>query len=361
MCKIVGNYGTTMVRGSKVLLLTLMIVFVIFTKGKAQDTSIVASAFFGLDNAILNGRDGMPVNFLYSIDGATLDASDFEVITKSGEHKTPITAVLRPADESGENRTVLLIGDFGTAVTNPPVKVTVVGDLYTMDKLTEESAWSEVLNLNGSFTNNVAPLSDGPTIFFAQRVTGSIDECKTEAKQTIQVVWTGGVTPYVSGDSESDLFTYYIGYSDSAGTLIPHNPITIGDINDNDNFHQLGFATTDSIVTVSIRENVLQDPNGDPNPYTEVTVSYDSETGIHDGFGSNGVKKQRITHNTLTGGVSINNLSGDEYFTLYNVSGQILYNGNDHNLLQLSSFTKGIYFIKIASGHACSLFKFIKK
>ena len=36
---------------------------------------------------------------------------------------------------------------------------------------------------------------------------------------------------------------YYIGYSDSSGVLIPHAPISIADINDNDNFHQLCFST----------------------------------------------------------------------------------------------------------------------
>ena len=34
-----------------------------------------------------------------------------------------MSAVLAPANENGENRTVLLLGEFGTAVTNPPVEV----------------------------------------------------------------------------------------------------------------------------------------------------------------------------------------------------------------------------------------------
>ena len=37
--------------------------------------------------------------------------------------------------------------------------------------------------------------------------------------QTIQVGWNGGITPYIIGDIESDLFQYYIGYSDSSGVL----------------------------------------------------------------------------------------------------------------------------------------------
>ena len=64
-----------------------------------------------------------------------------------------------------------------------------------------------------------------------------------------------------------------MGYSDSAGDLIPHVPISIADIEDNDNFHQLCFATSEEIVQVSIVANTVEDPNHDPNAYSEIEVS----------------------------------------------------------------------------------------
>ena len=67
--------------------------------------------------------DGMPVNFKYPLDAATLSGSDFEVVDSLGNIHIPICARLAPANENGENRTVLLLGEFGTAVTNPPVEV----------------------------------------------------------------------------------------------------------------------------------------------------------------------------------------------------------------------------------------------
>jgi hypothetical protein len=118
---------------------------------------------------------------------------------------------------------VLLLGEFGTAVTNPPVEVRVVGDLFTTDTFSGESACSEIINLNGVTTTNVIPLADGPSLFFAQRIDGNLNECNS-GTQTIQVAWNGGVTPYRSGDSESDLFQYYVGYSYCSGDLIPHVP-----------------------------------------------------------------------------------------------------------------------------------------
>ncbi len=242
---------------------------------------VLVSAFFGLDNALPSQflcnqqaglLDGMPVNFKFPLDASSLSETDFEVLDSLGNIHTPICVSLAPANENGENRTVLLLGEFGTAVTNPPVEVRVVGDLFTTDTLSGESACSEIINLNGITTTNVIPLADGPSLFFAQRIDGNLNECNS-GTQTIQVAWNGGVTPYISGDTESDLFQYYVGYSYCSGDLIPHVPISIVDINDNDNFHQLCFSTSDEIVKISMMANTVEDPNHDPNVYSEIDVS----------------------------------------------------------------------------------------
>ena len=244
-----------------------------------QDT--IVSAFFGLDN-VLPGLlcnqpgsqlDGMPVNFKFPLDVSSLSETDFEVVDRLGNIHTPNCVSLAPANENGENRSVLLLGEFGTAVTNPPVEVRVTGDLFTTDTISGESACSEIINLNGITTTNVISLDDGPSLFFAQKIDGNLNECNS-GTQTIQVAWNGGITPYISGDAESDLYQYYVGYSNSSGDLTPHIPISIADINDNDNFHQLCFSTSDEIVKVSMMANTVEDPNHDPNLYSEIDVVY---------------------------------------------------------------------------------------
>ena len=170
------------------------------TSAKSQDALV--SAFFGLDNGLPgllcnqpgSLLDGMPVNFKFPLDAFTLSESDFEVVDSLGNIHIPMCAVLAPANENGENRTVLLIGEFGTAITNPPVEVRVVGDLFTTDTFSGESACSEIINLNGSITTNVIPLADGPSLFFAQRIDDNLNECNS-GTQTIQVAWDGGITP----------------------------------------------------------------------------------------------------------------------------------------------------------------------
>ena len=250
-----------------------------YAREEIQDTLV--SAFFGLDNALpslllCNQQegliDGMPVNFKFPLDASSLSETDFEVFDSLGNIHIPTCFSLAPANENGENRTVLLLGEFGTAVTNPPVEVRIVGDLFTTDTFSGESACSEIINLNGVTTTNVIPLADGPSLFFAQRIDGNLNECHS-GTQTIQVAWNGGVTPYRSGDSESDLFQYYVGYSYCSGDLIPLVPISIVDINDNDNFHQLCFSTSDEIVKISMMANTVVDPNQDPNLYSQIDVS----------------------------------------------------------------------------------------
>ena len=54
---------------------------------------------------------------------------------------------MAPANENGENRTVLLLGEFGTAVSNPPVEVRIVGDLFTTDVYLESPLVQKSLTL----------------------------------------------------------------------------------------------------------------------------------------------------------------------------------------------------------------------
>ena len=341
--------------GRKILFSAITILTFVLN-AKSQDTLI--SAFFGLDNglpSLLCGTpgsqlDGMPVNFMFPIDVSTLSESDFEVVDSLGNIHIPMCAVLAPANENGENRTVLLLGEFGTAVTNPPVEVRVVGDLFTTDTLSGESACSAIINLNGITTTNVIPLADGPSLFFAQRIDGNLNECNSGI-QTIQVAWDGGITPYISGDTESDLFQYYIGYSDNSGVLIPHVPISIADINDNDNFHQLCFSTSDEIVKISMMANTVEDPNQDSNLYSEIDVSScTSMTSIEETLFEKGYK---IYPNPFSDEIFVENLLGDEYFIIYDFLGRNITEGKCSGSIKTPETKSGIYYLTILNNTTC--------
>ena len=349
--------------GRKILFSAITILTFVLN-AKSQDTLI--SAFFGLDNglpSLLCGTpgsqlDGMPVNFMFPIDVSTLSESDFEVVDSLGNIHIPMCAVLAPANENGENRTVLLLGEFGTAVTNPPVEVRVVGDLFTTDTLSGESACSAIINLNGITTTNVIPLADGPSLFFAQRIDGNLNECNS-GTQTIQVAWNGGITPYISGDTESDLFQYYVGYSDSSGVLIPHVPISIADINDNDNFHQLCFSTSDEIVKISMMANTVEDPNQDSNLYSEIDVSScTSMTSIEETLFEKGYK---IYPNPFSDEIFVENLLGDEYFIIYDFLGRNITEGKCSGSIKTPETKSGIYYLTILNNNNHTTYKLIKR
>lgn len=352
----------------KLKLITSVVVFLAFVNfAISQESTALVSAFFGLDSSMpfqanflcpgAQGMDGMPVNFNYPIDASSLSASDFEVEDSLGNINIPMCAVLAPANENGENRTVLLIGEFGTAVTNPPTEVRIVDDLFTADTLEGESACSEIMNLNGSSTTNVVPLADGPSLFFAQRLDGSLNECTTGV-QTIQVAWNGGITPHISGDTESDLFQYYIGYTESSGVLIPHVPISIADINDNDNFHQLCFSTSDEIVKISMTANTVEDPNQDPNLYSEIDVSNCTLLSVGATIFE---KRYEIYPNPFSQQIFIKNLNGDEDFIIYDALGRTIIEGKCLETLRIPETKSGIYYLTIRNHTNQTTYKLIKK
>ncbi|MDJ0820940.1 MAG: hypothetical protein QNJ09_03900 [Paracoccaceae bacterium] len=139
------------------------------TIAMAQDTPSLLSAFFGLDvsrqiavrTALVcqgvSGRDGMPVIFSHEVDSDTLDPEDFRVIRASGDTGRVGCVTLRPADDFGELRTALVVGQYGSA-DDPPARVEIVGDVMSLDGS---------LNFKGTVAE-VIPLASGPTMILAE-------------------------------------------------------------------------------------------------------------------------------------------------------------------------------------------------
>jgi hypothetical protein len=99
-----------------------------------RDTPQILSAHLALADAEpLEGRDAVVVVFNVEVDAASLRPEVFWVSLGNGDRARAAEAVLAPANEDDENRTVLLVGEFGSATDNPPVSVAVFGNLYTED------------------------------------------------------------------------------------------------------------------------------------------------------------------------------------------------------------------------------------
>ena len=234
------------------------------------------SAFFGLDNNLplrsnrlclgASGQDGMPVVFSHTLNTETVNESDFEVETRSGEVYSPICVTLRPADDEGENRTVLLIGEFGNAETDPPERVSIVGDLHS------DSEDSKPLNFKGLYTD-VIPLDSGPALILAERVPREVwskerrgTMCPDSSRQVIRVTWTGGVRlPNGNELGEIERSLYRIELEGENDRRLSLQPDYLADLEDRDNNHLLCFDSEFPAISVSFPAGHLVDPNRDLN------------------------------------------------------------------------------------------------
>ncbi|MEN9768366.1 MAG: hypothetical protein RLZZ32_2326 [Cyanobacteriota bacterium] len=244
---------------------------------KKRRTPEFLSAFWGLDDGIqiqgapsATALDGMPITFSWLIDQTSIDPSDFKVILSDGTVTLPTAATLRPANESNETQTILLLGDFGDADLGViPVRVKLVGELIGAPP---GSMRSEV------FPRLVSPsirnLSAGPYIVDAWRIPSGFlandANASTVGSTSIRIVWAGGITDYPTGAEVGDDVTraYRLTYV-YRGRNVTLAPLDLGDLNDGDNMHDLSFPAIPSgakLKRISLPRRLVEDPNGDPNP-----------------------------------------------------------------------------------------------
>jgi len=246
----------------------------------------ILSAFFGLDDSLPSwagnlcpdapGKDGMPVILSTEIDLDTMQAGDFQVTTASGKIGSLACVTMWPAVDVGELRTVLLVGDYGSAMQDPPVRVEIVGNLYSIDN---------TVNFKGAEIM-VTPLEPGPSLVFAEIVPK--DEwrlgykgseggtgCPAEGvQQIVRVAWAGGVVLENGdepGDVERQLYTVTVEAVDGATRDVI--PFALGDLGDGDNNHKLCLDTDERVLSVSFPSGILVDPNHDLNPETTIQVT----------------------------------------------------------------------------------------
>jgi hypothetical protein len=247
------------------------------------------SAFFGIDNGLPRaanrgicrgaaGQDGMPVIFSHEIDVDSLQAGDFRVVAESGAVGEILCVTPAPAADIGELRTILVVGEYGSA-EDQPVRVEIVGNLLSKDRQ---------LNFIGA-TATVIALEEGPTIQWSEIVPesqwelgkaatslpwGGGDGCPLDTKQVVRVTWAGGVTK-PGGDEIDDVerqaYRVTMSLGDEGETELV--PFAIGDLGDGDNNHELCLDRAGLPLRVSFPAGLLTDPREDLNPDTQIEVT----------------------------------------------------------------------------------------
>jgi len=248
---------------------------------KTREAKIL-TAFFGLDNGLTQrarglyinapGKDGMPLVFSLEVDPATLNETDFKVVTKNGKTFEVEAVTLLPAEEAFELRTALLIGEYGNHPDNPPVSVKIVGALMSRTGV----------NFKGQ-SAHVIPLEKGPILSYAEYFTidesypyvekGAGCDCpKNETTTVVKAVWSGGVRA-VNGEElgENELHNFKVTLVQGTDTLTV-TPFQLADLGDNDNNTDLCLKESGIPISLSVKENTAIDPRDDKNPRTEIEV-----------------------------------------------------------------------------------------
>ncbi len=162
----------------------------------------------------LTGLDGMPVVFSHEVVQDTVAPNDFEIVLTDGTTRTPVCATAAPANEEDEDRTVLLIGDFGSPQAQPdeasrgpsPVELRVAGSIELEG--TDPSSGAPLDARGLAYAGYSLDYRLGPGILLAELAPFSAEgegelgrglpnDCRTvfpETTHVVRVTWSGGVS-----------------------------------------------------------------------------------------------------------------------------------------------------------------------
>ncbi|MFO0635427.1 MAG: hypothetical protein U0168_21495 [Nannocystaceae bacterium] len=203
------------------------------------------------------------VVFDRELDATSLVAHAFMVVLADGSRVRARAAVLAPASEDDENRTVTLWGDFGDAIERPPTDVVVI------DRVWDEQGGP----LLGS-ASKVEPLGQGPRPVLA--LVGA-NGCPA-GELTVRSYWTDEL----HGVDALDLGAVEIELADGARI----HPNGFGDVRDNgsdtvdDNVLDLCLAASAIPRRVRWDPGVFRGAAGQPSAAAELAVfELESATG----------------------------------------------------------------------------------
>jgi len=224
------------------------------------------------------GRDGIPVHFETEVSGPVYP-EDFIVRGQSGDVRPVLCATFEPSDDVGDRRSILLVGEFGN-VDDQPVSVEIVGHIWSTDfSLSYQGAYAEMI-----------PLEAPPSLILAEVVPeeqwdldnpgtllpwGGGTGCPSEGtQQVLRVAWSGGVLAVGGAEvTQQEWKRYTVAMRTEDGRIELVKPFAVGDLNDQDNNHELCLNQIGKPLAVRFPAGLLIDPNNDVNEATRIRVN----------------------------------------------------------------------------------------
>ncbi len=156
--------------------------------GAAPAASIVAARFSRDDSRTPAVADSIVVVFDREVDAVSLVPQAFLVVEADGTRVLALEAVLAPASESDENRSVTLWGDFGDPKENPATDVIVIGTIYAEDGTPLQGASAKVERWDL-----------GTRAVVAETIAPNPSRCPA-ARQVLRSYWTDELRGVEAGD-----------------------------------------------------------------------------------------------------------------------------------------------------------------
>lgn len=259
------------------------------TRDTSGREATLVGALFGRDDDLphlfgmiackgAGGKDGMPILFSHEVDHTTLEPGDITITKASGEVAEITCLTMAPADDAGELRTALLIGQFG-GPNDQPALIEITGNVLSLD---------HQVNFKGASIEPTA-LELGPSLAFAEIVPesewtlgrsasalpwGGGNGCPDGTRQIVRVAWNGGVTPVTDAQGTelaADLYKITVIKPDGDSAKVA--PFALADQGDGDNNHKLCLHLRDPATQVWFPVGQVTDPRGDLNGETSVKVT----------------------------------------------------------------------------------------
>jgi hypothetical protein len=132
-------------------------------------------------------EDRILLLFAVELDPLTVSPLAFGIMRADGRRVRPTRVFLAPADEGDENRSLTLVGNFGSAEA-PPVAVHVLGKLYA-------ETGEELRNLDA----NISAVDEPDRPLLAERLEPNPSRCPG-ARQVIRTYWSDVLTQVGDAD-----------------------------------------------------------------------------------------------------------------------------------------------------------------
>ncbi|MFO7562510.1 MAG: hypothetical protein R6X02_07690 [Enhygromyxa sp.] len=214
-------------------------------------------------------QDAILLVFSEEVDPLTLDPRAFGILRADGRRVRPVRAVLAPADEGDENRSVTLLGNFGREGA-PPVAVHVIGPLFA-------ESGAELRGLDANITGPEQPLR--PVL--VERLEPNESRCP-DAAQLLRSYWSDSLT-HVGADDLAGIelrladgrVVHPIDFDDQAWR--EDDPPCPEDFSAclgpaDDNVLDLCLDTGEAVVHLHFAAGLFSDPSGRPSAAADIPL-----------------------------------------------------------------------------------------